>query len=138
MPCCFLSFEIKKKKKNKTKSDCSYGASCRYLHVRIRSASRHKAVPVQPVASAKAPNLVVSPVASSDVDSLIESDTNSLIDSSSGVDSLSSIEKKKRRRGKRGQRKKKGQLGESDGFDELMMQEAEVNEIDDTEKDHME
>lgn len=91
-----------------------------------------------PPQSAKAPNLIVSPVASSDVDSMIESDTNSLIESSSGVDSLSSIEKKKRRRGKRGQRKKKGQLGESDGFDELMMQEAEVNEIEDAEKDHLE
>ncbi len=59
-----------------------------------------------------------------------------MLDSSSGIDSLSSIEKKKRRRGKRGQRKKKGQMSESDGFDELMMQEADVNEVEDAEKDH--
>jgi hypothetical protein len=141
------------------RGECSYGETCRYLHVRVRSGSR----PSRPQASGnnssgnngsssttsntsasthntnnRSTALKVAPLLSSGGDPRIVSDSDSLLDSSSGLDSLSSIERKKRRRGKRGQRKKKigTQTEESDGYDEIMgmMQEAEVND-EELEKD---
>ncbi len=131
--------------------DCKYGESCRYLHIesrRGRAGSRPAAArpavahPTARLAEFEQGRLGVTPLERSGTpmpDVSIVGPEHESFDSSSGLDkeSLSSIERKKRRRGKRGQRKKKtltAQSGESDGLEELMMQEADVDDEDD-EKD---
>ncbi len=143
------------------RGECSYGESCKYLHMdsrRGRAGSRR----ARSTGSGHAPTttgasglhnlsgsesgkqLYVTPMERSGtpMPTMGSGRASDALDSSSGLDkdSLSSVERKKqRRRGKRGQRKKQAPAasGESEGFEDLMMQEADVDDEDDEGHKHI-